>query len=94
LIYNNPVGYSIEVTFEMFEELAMYNYYNNIQTVKESTRDISNIIRMRSRFGGCFKILCAVNSLDLESLLMGADGWVAGLVCTFPIEIGRNLQVS
>ena len=58
----------------------------NIQAVKESTRDISNVTRMKARFGDRFKILCGVDTLALESLLMGADGWVAGLVCAFPTE--------
>ena len=83
MIYNNPVDYSIEVTLDMFEELAESK---NIQAVKESTRDISNISRMKSRFGDRFKILSGVDTLALESLLMGSDGWVAGLVCAFPAE--------
>ncbi|WP_456461619.1 dihydrodipicolinate synthase family protein [Lutibacter sp.] len=83
MIYNNPVDYGIEVTLDMFEELATCK---NIVAVKESTRDISNITRMKSRFGNRFKILCGVDTLALESLLMGADGWVAGLVCAFPAE--------
>ncbi len=83
MIYNNPVDYGIEVTLDMFEELAVCE---NIQSVKESTRDISNISRMKSRFGDRFKILGGVDTLALESLLMGADGWVAGLVCAFPAE--------
>jgi 4-hydroxy-tetrahydrodipicolinate synthase len=41
---------------------------------------------MKTRFGDRFKILCGVDTLALESLLMGADGWVAGLVCAFPME--------
>lgn len=83
MIYNNPVDYGIEVTLDMFEELAECE---NIQAVKESTRDISNVTRMKTRFGARFKILCGVDTLALESLLMGADGWVAGLVCAFPAE--------
>jgi len=83
MIYNNPVDYSIEVTLDMFEELTSCE---NIQAVKESTRDISNISRMKTRFGNRFKILSGVDTLALESLLMGADGWVAGLVCAFPAE--------
>ncbi|APD07717.1 4-hydroxy-tetrahydrodipicolinate synthase [Flavobacteriaceae bacterium UJ101] len=83
MIYNNPVDYGIEVTLDMFEELAVCK---NIQAVKESTRDISNITRMKNRFGDRFKILSGVDTLALESLLMGADGWVAGLVCAFPKE--------
>lgn len=83
MIYNNPVDYGIEVTLEMFAELSECE---NIQAVKESTRDISNVSRMKSRFGNRFKILCGVDTLALESLLMGSDGWVAGLVCAFPAE--------
>ena len=83
MIYNNPVDYGIEVTLDMFAELAECN---NIQAVKESTRDISNVIRMRNRFKNRFAILCGVDTLALESILMGADGWVPGLVCAFPAE--------
>ena len=83
IVYNNPIDYGIEITLDMFEELAACK---NIQAVKESTRDISNITRMINRFGNRFKILSGVDTLALESLLMGADGWVAGLVCAFPRE--------
>lgn len=84
MIYNNPVDYGTEVTLDMFEGLL--KACPNIQAVKESTRDISNVIRIRNRFGDRLKILCGVDTLALESLLMGADGWVAGLVCAFPRE--------
>jgi len=83
MIYNNPVDYGIEVTLDMFDELKAYS---NIQAVKESTRDITNITRMRNRFGERYQILCGVDTLALESIAMGADGWVAGLVCAFPEE--------
>ena len=83
MVYNNPVDYKIEVTLDMFEELLAHS---NIQAVKESTRDISNVTRIKNRFGDRLKILCGVDTLALESLLMGADGWVAGLVDAFPAE--------
>ncbi|NJM25903.1 MAG: dihydrodipicolinate synthase family protein [Bacteroidia bacterium] len=83
MIYNNPVDYKIEVTLDMFEQLAEHD---NINAVKESTRDVSNTTRMINRFGTRFRILCGVDTLAMESLLMGADGWVAGLVCAFPRE--------
>jgi len=84
MIYNNPVDYKIEVTLDMFEELLQE--CDNIEAVKESTRDISIISRIRNRFGNRLKVLCGVDTLALESILMGADGWVAGLVCAFPAE--------
>jgi len=84
MIYNNPVDYGIEVSLYMFEELL--NDCPNIQAVKESTRDISNITRMKNRFGNRLAILSGVDTLALESLVLGADGWVAGLVDAFPAE--------
>ena len=83
MIYNNPVDYKIEVTPDMFEELATCN---NIQAIKESTRDTANVTRMINRFGNRFRILCGVDTIALEELCLGADGWVAGLVCAFPAE--------
>lgn len=84
MVYNNPVDYGIEVTLEMFEELL--RDCPNIEAVKESTRDLSNITRLRNLFGDRLTILSGVDTLALESLFMGADGWVAGLVCAFPKE--------
>lgn len=83
MIYNNPVDYKIEVTLDMFEELLKQD---NIQAVKESTRDTTNITRIINRFGDRLKILSGVDTIAMESLVMGADGWVAGLVCAFPKE--------
>ena len=83
MVYNNPVDYKTEVTLDMFDALLKCE---TIQAVKESTRDISNVTRIKNRFGNRLKIMTGVDTLALESLLMGADGWVAGLVCAFPAE--------
>lgn len=83
MIYNNPVDYKIETTLDMFEELIVLP---NIQSVKESTRDVTNVSRMKNRFGDRIKILCGVDTLAMEELCLGADGWVAGLVDAFPAE--------
>ena len=83
MVYNNPVDYKTEVSLDMFADLIELP---SIQAVKESTRDISNVTRMRNALGDRLKILCGVDTLAMEELLMGADGWVAGLVCAFPAE--------
>lgn len=83
MVYNNPVDYKIQVSLDMFEELLKLD---NIQAVKESTRDTSNVSRIINRFGDRLKILSGVDTIAMESLLMGADGWVSGLVCAFPKE--------
>jgi 1-pyrroline-4-hydroxy-2-carboxylate deaminase len=91
MVYNNPVDYKIEVTLDMFAELADCK---NIQAVKESTRDVSNVTRMINRFGDRFKILCGVDTLAMEELVLGADGWVGGLVCAFPRETVAVYQLT
>jgi dihydrodipicolinate synthase/N-acetylneuraminate lyase len=83
MIYNNPVDYKTEITLDMFEEMIECN---NIQAIKESTRDVSNVTRLKSRFGDRLKVLCGIDTIAMEEMLMGADGWVGGLVCAFPEE--------
>lgn len=83
LVYNNPVDYKIEVTLDMFEALMDHS---NIQAVKESTRDLANVTRLLNRFGERFKIMTGVDTIATEALIMGAHGWVAGLVNAFPVE--------
>jgi len=83
MVYNNPVDYKTEVTLDMFEELIECS---NIQAIKESTREIANVTKLKNRFGDRLAILCGVDTIATEEMLMGADGWVGGLVCAFPAE--------
>lgn len=83
LLYNNPVDYKIPVTIGILEALQGHQ---NIQAIKESSRDITNITRFKNAFGDRYKILCGVDTIALECLAAGADGWVAGLVNAFPRE--------
>lgn len=91
MIYNNPVDYRIMVTLDMFDQLAEIP---NIQAIKESTRDVTNVTRLMIRFGDRFKILCGVDTLTVEELLLGAHGLVAGLVCAFPAETVRLFNLT
>jgi len=83
MIYNNPVDYAINITLDMFGEMAAQS---NIVAIKESSRDISNITRLFNRFGKRFSVFTGVDTLAMESLSVGADGWLAGLVNAFPKE--------
>lgn len=83
MIYNNPVDYGIGISLEQFGELAKYD---QVQAIKESSRDLGTIYRLIRRFGDRFGIFCGVDTLVLESLLAGADGWVCGLGDAFPSE--------
>ncbi len=83
MIYNNPVDYKINVTLDMFQELSECK---NINAIKESTREVMNVTKLKNRFGNRFAILCGVDPLTVEELALGADGLVAGLVDAFPKE--------
>ncbi len=83
MLYNNPHDYKIAVTIPMLEELASIE---NFKAVKESSRDITNVTRFKTAFGDRYKVHCGVDTLALECLAAGADGWVAGLVNAFPRE--------
>ena len=83
MVYNNPVGYGVDVTIPMFEELAKDDL---VVAMKESTDDVRRVTEVFNAFGNRFDVFTGVDNLALESLMMGADGWVAGLVVAFPKE--------
>jgi len=83
MIYNNPVSYNVDTTPEMFEELADEDTF---VAIKESSDDVRRVTDIINRTGDRYRIFTGVDNLAMESLLMGAVGWVAGLVCAFPKE--------
>lgn len=83
MIYNNPVSYRVDVTPEMFAELADEPKF---VALKESSDDIRRLTDIRNLVGERYQIFMGVDDLALESFVLGADGWVAGLVCAFPKE--------
>lgn len=83
MVYNNPVSYGVDVTPEMFAELADEA---NIVALKESSDDVRRVTDIYNEVGDRYQIFTGVDDLALESLVAGAVGWVAGLVCAFPEE--------
>jgi dihydrodipicolinate synthase/N-acetylneuraminate lyase len=83
MIYNNPVAYRVDITPEMFADLADEPKF---VAIKESSDDARRINDIRHLVGDRYQIFTGVDDLALESLLFGASGWVAGLVCAFPRE--------
>ncbi|GAA0791939.1 MULTISPECIES: 4-hydroxy-tetrahydrodipicolinate synthase [Pseudomonadati] len=83
MIYNNPVSYGVDINLEMTATLAQEK---NIVAIKESTTDTRRLTELQSRFGDRFEILCGVDDIALESILLGATGWISGLTNVFPRE--------
>lgn len=83
MIYNNPLAYGVDMTPEMFAEIADEA---KIVAIKESCGDVRRVTDLINVVGDRYAILCGVDNLAMEAMLMGAHGWVAGLVCAFPHE--------
>jgi 1-pyrroline-4-hydroxy-2-carboxylate deaminase len=83
MVYNNPVSYSVDITPEMFVELADEA---NLVAIKESSENVRRITDLKNCCGDRYILFCGVDDLVLESILLGATGWVSGLVNAFPAE--------
>jgi dihydrodipicolinate synthase/N-acetylneuraminate lyase len=58
----------------------------NLVAIKESSENVRRITDLRNVCGERYILFCGVDDLVLESLLLGATGWVSGLVNAFPAE--------
>jgi 1-pyrroline-4-hydroxy-2-carboxylate deaminase len=83
LVYNNPVSYGVDVTPMMFVDLADEPKF---VAVKESSENVRRITDLKNLCSDRYKLFCGVDDLVLESVLLGAVGWVSGLVNAFPAE--------
>jgi len=83
MVYNNPVSYHVDVTPAMFAELAGQK---TIVAIKESSEDVRRITDLVNAVGGRYILFGGVDDLVLESVLLGAQGWISGLVNAFPEE--------
>jgi dihydrodipicolinate synthase/N-acetylneuraminate lyase len=83
MVYNNPVSYHVDITPEMFAELADEP---RLVAIKESSENVRRITDLVNACGDRYLLFCGVDDLVLESVLLGAVGWVSGLVNAFPAE--------
>ena len=83
MIYNNPVSYRVDIQPEEFAALADEPKFVAIKESSEDPRRITDLINV---CGDRYSLLCGVDDVVLESLMLGATGWVSGLVNAFPHE--------
>jgi 4-hydroxy-tetrahydrodipicolinate synthase len=86
IVYNNPISYYADVTPAMFAELADCP---NLVAIKESSGDVRRITDLINALGDRFVIFAGVDDLALESIFLGAKGWIAGVGLAFPKENQR-----
>jgi len=93
MIYNNPIAYGVDVTPDVLEALAGTE---EIVCVKEESGDIRRVTDIAVAVGTRFSVFCGVDDLIVESLSLGATGWVSGMSNVWPQECVRlfNLCVE
>ena len=83
MISNNPVSYNVDLSPEAFVELQDEP---TLVAIKESSDDVRRITDIVNLVGDRYILFSGVDDLVLESILLGAKGWVSGLVNAFPDE--------
>ncbi len=83
LCYNNPVSYGVDITPTMFQEMADEP---TLVAIKESSENVRRITDLKNAVGDRYILFAGVDDLVLESLMLGAQGWISGLVNAFPAE--------
>jgi 4-hydroxy-tetrahydrodipicolinate synthase len=78
MIYNNPIAYGVDVeTLAGTEEIVC---------VKEESGDIRRVTNIAIALGTRFSVFCGVDDLIIESVSLGATGWVSGMTNVWPKE--------
>jgi len=83
MIYNNPPAYKVDVTPEMFAEMADEPKFASIKESSDNPRRITDIINLT---GNRYLLFAGVDDLFMECMMLGAIGWISGLVNAFPHE--------
>lgn len=83
MIYNNPIHYGVDMTPEAFAELGDEP---TLVAIKESSSIPSRITDLINLTGDRYVLFTGVDHVSLESMFLGAKGYVCGLVNAFPDE--------
>lgn len=83
MIYNNPIAYGVDVTPAILRELVDTP---SIVCIKEETGDIRRVTDLFIALGDRFSVFCGVDDLIVESMALGATGWVSGMTNAWPAE--------
>jgi dihydrodipicolinate synthase/N-acetylneuraminate lyase len=92
MLYNNPIAYGTDLTATQVSELA--DAHANVHALKDSSGDVRRLTALRARLGDRIALFAGLDDMVLETALMGADGWIAGLVNALPAESVRLFDLA
>ena len=81
MLYNYPGRTGVDMSPELIARLAELK---NIRYVKESTGEMPRITTLLRLCGDRLGVFCGCDTIALESLMVGAAGWVGGVVNVLP----------
>ncbi len=91
LLYNYPGRTGVDMTPRLVERLLKLD---RIQYIKESTGNMARMTTLIRRFAPRLGVLCGCDTLALESFVVGAVGWVGGVVNALPREHVRLYELA
>jgi len=92
MLYNNPVAYGVDVSPDQLVRLC--ERHPNLHATKDSSGNVRRVAAIRSALGERIRILVGMDDVVVESVAMGAVGWVAGLVNALPVESVRLFDLA
>lgn len=91
MLYNNPPVYRADVTPAIAAALADVP---TVVAIKESSGDTRRFVDLQNLVGDRFTLFCGLDDVVLESVLLGAVGWVSGLSNVFPRESNELFRLA
>lgn len=91
LLYNYPARTGVDMPPDFLERLTRFK---NIRYVKESTGEMSRITELIRRCGDRLGVFCGCDTIALESFVVGAIGWIGGVVNVLPASHARLYQLA
>jgi 4-hydroxy-tetrahydrodipicolinate synthase len=90
-LYNYPGRTGVDMEPEFIERLAGLK---NVRHVKESTGEMARITELLRRCGDRLGIFCGCDTIALESLMVGAIGWIGGVANVLPGSHAKLYQLA
>jgi len=91
ILYNYPGRTGVDMPPEFIERLAKLK---NLRYVKESTGEMQRITELLRRCGDRLGVFCGCDTIALESLSVGAIGWIGGVVNVLPKSHVRLYELT
>jgi 1-pyrroline-4-hydroxy-2-carboxylate deaminase len=82
IAYNNPFSTRVDLTPGLLARLAEIE---QVQAVKEFSQDVRRVAQIREQ-APRLEVICGCDDTFVEAMLLGATGWIAGLVNALPAQ--------